>query len=170
MRKGMLHVLLRAMFCLLALVLTFSLSACAKGSVADDVPLSSLVSRTREVLASDMTYSEVDVSYLADYFSAPDYIQNAVILRADIGNDLDEVGFFHVQDGNADAMRALVSDYLARSYEQNKSWYDSYIPHQTPKLRDARVTVIGNYVFYTILDADDREDVIEAIKAELKLK
>lgn len=160
--------MLRVMLCALTLSLLLSLSACAQKKVADDIPLSTLVSRTRKVLSSDMTYSEVDVSYLADYFSAPDYIQNAVILRADIGNDLDEVGFFHVQDGNADAMRALVSDYLARSYEQNKTWYDSYIPHQTPKLRDARVTVIGNYVFYTILDADDREDVIEAIEAEFE--
>lgn len=160
--------MLRLILCALTLSLLLPLSACAKKAVADDIPLSSLVGKTREVLSSDMTYSEVDVSYLADYFAAPDYVRNAIILRADIGNDLDEVGFFHVTDGNADAMRALVSDYLARSYEQNKSWYDSYIPRQTPKLRDAQVTVIGNYVFYTVLDAHDRQTVKDAIQAEFE--
>ena len=77
-------------------------------------------------------------------------------------------GFFHVTDGNADSMEALLKDYLTRSYEKNQSWYDSYIPKEIPKLRDAEVKVFGNYVIYTICSKEDRAAVFSAVADLLK--
>ncbi len=147
---------------LLALLLL--LTACASTTVTDDLPVDTLLAAAQEELEENGSYLVLDVTYLADDLTPPDYLLESAILRADVGNNLDEVGVFHVTSGNAGNMKQLLTDYLARSYEQNREWYDSYIPHQTSKLRDARVFTLGNYVFYTILDEDDREDVVDAIR------
>ncbi len=157
---------LRIFVCFLAAVMTFSLCACGLHEYRDDVPLSTLSETARGVLSADTNYLSIDVDYLGDYFQAPDYLLEGTILRADVGNNLDEIGIFHVAGGNASAMKRLLSDYLTRSYEQNRDWYDSYIPHETPKLRDAEIEIMGNYVIYTILSEQNRdtvEDVLEEV-------
>ena len=158
---------LRVFVCFLAAVMTFSLCACGRHEYRDDVPLSTLSETARGVLSADTNYLSIDVDYLGDYFQAPDYLLEGTILRADVGNNLDEIGIFHVTGGNASAMKRLLSDYLARSYEQNRDWYDSYIPHETPKLRDAEVRVMGNYVAYAVLSPDRRESFFTSLREAL---
>ena len=81
---------------------------------------------------------------------------------------MDEFGIFHVTDGNAEDLETELEDYLEESYEQNKDWYDSYMPEETPKLRDAQVKVFGNYVVYVILSEADCEAAFEAVEKALK--
>lgn len=151
-----------------AIALLLSFCACGRHEYKNDVPLSALTDAAKSALPKDANYLSVDTSYLADYFQAPEYLLDGVILRADIGNNLDEVGIFHVTGGNAGAMKQKLEDYLSRSYAQNKEWYDSYIPYETPKLRDADVEIMGDYVIYTVLSEQDSDRVEDAIENALE--
>ena len=64
-------------------------------------------------------------------------------------------------------MAKLLRDYLAQAYEDNRVWYDSYMPEETPKLRDAEVKVFGNYVVYAIYSSADKATLFDAVKAAL---
>ena len=84
--------------------------------------------------------------------------------------NIDEFGVFHVTDGNADAMEALLREkYLTPCYEKNREFYNSYIPNETSKLRDAKVKVFGNYVVYAIMSAQDRNTLFNAVRDELEM-
>ena len=63
----------------------------------------------------------------------------------------------------------LVS-YLSKSFEKNREFYDSYIPEETAKLRDAEVRRFGNYVAYAILDRDSKSRFFSAIEDKLTKK
>ena len=84
------------------------------------------------------------------------------------GNNLDEIGIYQVTDGNANAMKTVLEDYLEDSLTRNQSWYESYIPKEIPKLRDAEVKVFGNYVIYAICSKEDRAAVFSAVADLLK--
>ena len=153
---------------LLALALALPLTACSK-KYADDVSVKDLTDEIKSNLTGTLPeYSVADKGYLDDYFSIPDYVTDHEILFSTAGNDLDELGVFHVTEGNAEDLAEKLEGYLKNSYEQNKDWYDSYMPEETPKLRDAEVKVFGNYVVYGILSDANRQAAFDTVEAELK--
>ena len=151
---------MKKILCLLLALLTLALplTACSKqyAEFADDVSVKDLMDEIKSNLTGTLPeYSVADKGYLDDYFAIPDYVTDHAIHFSTAGNDLDEIGVFHVTEGNAEDLAEKLEVYLKNSYEQNKDWYDSYMPEETPKLRDAEVKVFGNYVVYAILsDAD----------------
>ena len=150
------------------LALALPLTACSK-KYADDVSVKDLTDEIKFNLSGTLPeYSVADKGYLDDYFSIPDYVTDHEILFSTAGNDLDELGVFHVTEGNAEDLAEKLEGYLKNSYEQNKDWYDSYMPEETPKLRDAEVKVFGNYVVYGILSDANRQAAFDAVEAELK--
>ena len=65
--------------------------------------------------------------------------------------------FFWIEEGKAKAVRQQIAeDYLKKRYNENLDWYNSYMPSQTPKLRDAEVRVYGDCVVYAILSSERR--------------
>ena len=80
------------------------------------------------------------------------------------GDRIDEYGILHSDIGTEEAAR-LLREYLTRSYEQNRAFYDSYIPTETPKLRDAEVRVFGDYVVYAILSPEERSTLFARAEA-----
>ena len=80
------------------------------------------------------------------------------------GDCIDEYGILHT-DIDIEGAERLIREYLARSYEENRAFYDSYIPAETPKLRDAQVRVYGDYVVYAILSPADRDRLFDRIEA-----
>ena len=169
--KGSLH-----LFAHTVLVLALVLSACAPQreyrddrSAVDlaDVGLTSV--RSASDAAPDTVYLRDESDLLASYFDLPDYVPELCVLYAQEIACLDEVGVFHVTDGaSAASLASLLHDaYLRPSYERNRDWYNSYMPHETPKLRDAEVRVFGNYVAYAILSPASRAAFFSAIEAAL---
>ena len=104
---------------------------------------------------------------IRDYAALPSDADLTVLCAADRGN-LDEVGVWRAD--NPEDARTLLETYLKNSYQDNRSYYDSYIPAQTSKLRDAEVRTFGNYVVYAILDDRSRADFFKEIRAELLMK
>lgn len=150
------------------LILALPLTACAK-SYADDISAEVLSNAIVINLTGTIPdYSLADEGYLDDYITLPDYVTDQRICFSTEGNNLDEFGVFHVTEGNAEDLADKLESYLKTSYEQNKDWYDSYMPEETPKLRDAGVKVFGNYVVYVILSEADCNAAFDAIEKELK--
>ena len=152
---------------LLALVLLIMLPACTSASYSDDVALDALTQAIEAALPSDALYSTAHEGSLDDYFTMPDYVTDSVIRFSTNAKNLDQYGIFHVTDGNASAMQALLRDYLERVYEENQVWYDSYIPEETPKLRDADVRVFGNYVVFAVYSGSDKAILFDTVKNNL---
>ena len=108
-------------------------------------------------------YLHDDSNLLSSYLTlGEDVLAHCIIYAQDTAN-LDEFGVFYVKDTSSakELKRQLLQEYLHASYEQNSEWYDSYMPLQTPKLKDAEVRVLGNYVIYCILAPDAKEVVFD---------
>lgn len=150
------------------MLLALSLTACMK-RYADDLPVKELGEQIATRLRGDVAdYSIADDGYLDDYFRLPDYVTDHMICFSTAGNNLDEFGIFHVTNGNAEDLEDKLEEYLESAYEKNKDYYDSYMPQETPKLRDAEVDTFGNYVVYTILSKKDEKAALDAVEKALK--
>lgn len=161
---------MKKILCLLLALLTLALplTACSK-SYADDLSAEELSDAIMiDLINAAPQYSIADEGYLDDYLTLPDYVTDHMIHFSTAGNDLDEFGVFHVTEGNAQDLETELEDYLEEAYEQNKDWYDSYMPEETPKLRDAQVKVFGNYVVYAILSEEDCKTAFDAVEKALR--
>ena len=98
-----------------------------------------------------------DQYFIEEYVDIPDYVKESSIYYAQNTNDLDEFGIFWVEEGKEKATRLLLTQgYLQKRYTENQEWYNSYMPTETPKLRDAEVRIYGNCVVYAILSPERR--------------
>ena len=156
---------------LLMLVLSLAMLLCSvscSASYVDDKDAKGVIGIGLTALDDGVEYLPVEPDFLGDYFKAPTWVKEHEIRIAANASNLNQVGIYHVEEGHAKEMKETLSNYLAKALEKNEAWYDSYIPEETPKLRDAEVRVFGNYVAYAILDAEDRATFFDAIEAELK--
>ena len=149
----------------MSLLMLFSLVSCS--SYADDIDTDNLATVGLNALSENIDYVEADDGFLDDYFSTPSWVTDYEIYLAPTASNINQVGVYHVQDGHTEEMEAILKDYLQRSYAENGNWYDSYIPKETPKLRDAEVKVYGNYIAYAILNETDRATFFDAIEKAL---
>ena len=155
----------RILIALLAITLLLCAVACTKTSYKNDVAVTSLADAAVTSLSDGKEYSTADSDFLDTYFAMPDYVTASVIRFSTDGNDLNEFGIYQVTEGNADAMKANLSEYLTEFYELYNA---NYLPEETPKLRDAEVRVFGNYVAYAMLNDADRATFFDAVEKALK--
>ena len=156
---------------LLTLTMLVSLASCFHAySFGDSIMISEITEEILDELDSPLPYLVDNTGFTDEYFTLPDYVTDHAVLYTGEVNNVDEFGIFHVTSGNAEAMEALLREsYLAASYEKNREFYDSYIPNETPKLRDAEVKRFGNYVVYAIMSAADRNTLFNAVRDELEM-
>ena len=132
------------MLCTLACLLLFSLASCQNTNYRNDAKVGDLAVTATNALKDGVEYRTADEGYLDDYFETPAYVLSYTVRFAADTNNLNEIGIYHVEDGKADEMAKLLEDYLSDQLARNQTWYDSYIPQEVPKLRDAQVKVFGN--------------------------
>ena len=153
----------------LTLLLALFLTACApavhyKGSV----PLDALCTVALDALDGE-DYLIDTAGLTEDYFSMPDTVSSHVILYCRDTDCIDEIGFFRTSREHAEEIAELLrSSYLVSAYEKNRDFYNSYIPHETQKLRDARVECFGDTVVYAILSASDQATLFSALRDALR--
>lgn len=160
--KKILSVLLA--FCMLITLL----ASCSKNDYRNDVDPDTLIKSGLEALSDDVTYLDPDDDFLDEYFKEPEWVEESEIRLSSIAINLNQVGIYHVEAGHANEMKELLSAYLAKSLEQNGAYYDSYMPEETLKLKDAEVKIFGNYVVYAILNTTDRATFFDSVEAGLK--
>ena len=83
------------------------------------------------------------------------------------GNNLDEFGIWKTGGEKPRNVATFLADSLLKRYRENESYYQSYIPEETPKLRDAEVRVYGNYVVYAILSPEQKKAFFQYLEKTL---
>ena len=151
----------RIILTLLALTLLLSLAACKSTNYADNKQVIELADGVVTALNDGKTYSTAEADFLDSYFAKPDYVTESVIRFSTDGNDLNEFGIYHVTEGKAEDMKALLTKYVTDFYDLYNA---NYLPEETPKLRDAEVKVFGNYVVYAMLNDADRETAFQKLE------
>ncbi len=155
-------------FCLLVLVLLSAVS-CRQKEYSNHIDTDGLSDAAILALPKDTAYTEADDDYLDIYLPEDDdFIREHTVCYATDGNKLDEFGIFHVSAENIKTAEAYLKQYLTESYTQNQAFYDSYIPQETPKLKNAEVRTFGNYVTYAILSDQNRETFFATMENTLK--
>ena len=154
---------------ILSVLLLLTPCGCQTVTYQDGTTSRELSTHAIHSLSQETAYIVAADDALDDYFQMPDFVRDYGVYFCSDRNNLDEFGIFHVSDGHAKEMEALLRAYLTKSLADNRAWYDSYIPNETPKLRDAEVRVFGNYVVYAILSKNDRAALFDAIESNLKL-
>lgn len=155
----------RIILTILALTLLLSLVACKSTNYTDDKKVTDLADGIVTALNDGKTYSTAEADFLDSYFAKPDYVTESVIRFSTDGNDLNEFGIYHVSEGKAENMKALLTKYVTDFYDLYNA---NYLPEETPKLRDAEVKVFGNYVVYAMLNDADRENLFSSVESALK--
>ncbi len=147
------------------LLITLLLCSCAeKTNYVDDVSVKALSQKGIAALSVRREFTTAEKGYLDDWFTTPDYVRDSVISFATDANNHDQFGIYHVTEGNAKAMSALLRAYLDDCYENYNSLYN---PEEMPKIRDAQVEIYGNYVVYAVFDEADRTALLTAIQNAL---
>ena len=147
------------------LIVTLLLCSCAeKNNYADDVSVKAIAHKGIAALTNKAEFITAEPGYLDDWFTTPDYVSDSVIYFATDANNHDQFGIYHVTEGNAKAMSALLRAYLDDCYENFNSLYN---PEEMPKIRDAQVEIYGNYVVYAVFDEADRIALLSAIQNTL---
>ena len=80
----------------------------------------------------------------------------------------DMFGIFKAgENSSVKDVQAMVEAYLQLRME---SWMDEYMPEEKPKLENAEVKVIGNYVMYCILSDADADTAFASFESCLSAK
>ncbi len=155
----------RTLLVLLALCLP-ALSACRAKAYRNDV-----APQTLALLGAEAAGMEAPVfagaDELAEITGQREELPDIAVCYAADGNSLDEFGVWRAGSDDIKAAASLLRAYLSSTYENNRAYYDSYIPAETPKLRDAEVRVYGAYAVYAILSPESRERFFSKIETEL---
>lgn len=144
--------------CVCLICTAFVLSACAKEEYKTDVDAEELAAALSRKISTASAWMGEDEDLIEEYVDLPDYVEECQIYYAQNTNDLDEFGVLLVGEGHQKAVKSLLMQgYLQKRYDENMEWYNSYMPAETPKLRDAEVRIFGNCVAYAILSPEGRK-------------
>lgn len=145
-----------------------ALFSCKKASVTylDTLRAEELASEAEDEL-DNTEFRHADGNWLDDYITLPEGLSDYEIRFASDGNNLNEFGIWHAKSDQITPLEATLRTYLAESLLRNRSFYDSYIPQEVPKLENAEVRVYGNYVCYAILSEEDKAIFFRTIEEEL---
>ena len=145
------------------------LSGCKQEEYKKDIDAKELASELSQKTPTESAWINEDQNFIEEYIKIPESVKQSHIYYAQNTNDLDEFGVFVVEDGQAKAVQSMLSQgYLQKRYNENREWYDSYMPTETPKLRDAEVRIYGNCVAYAVLSPENRKTFFEECEKLLK--
>lgn len=153
---------------LLTLILALSLLLCACGTpvLRDDLTVAQLSETVDAVLANAGYLDEADGDYLRFNLPGAADAADSLVRFSVSGKCLDEYGIFHAASPDGvEALEKACADYLL---QRNEAWMNEYLVEEYPKLRDAEVYTLGNYVFYLILSESEKDLVLSTLTETLK--
>lgn len=144
---------------------------CACGDKAEDVnvPVADIAAQVASALGKTDALTTVDDNWIKGWMKADvaAFDGHAVMINA-YGANVDEFGIFKAgEDSSAKDVKAIVDAYLQLRMD---SWMDEYMPEEKPKLENAEVKVIGNYVMYCILSDADADTAFASFESCLSAK
>lgn len=145
------------------------ISACGSGGadIRDDVPVADISTAVDAVAGGGDGMVAAPESHVTSFMkmSAEDYSEYAVKLNSK-GVNIDEYGIFKGKDSEqVKTIKAAVDTYLQL---RKDTWIVEYMPEEFPKLENAEVKVVGNYVMYAILSDEAKSAGFAAFEDALK--
>lgn len=170
------HLRRLALLTVCALLLIFPLTACDSGNWRDDLTAASLTTTVKTALPAGDGWDTVSDDFVSPSAWGEDYadylalVTDYVITRsAESDMNVDEIGIFHVGNAkDAAKIKSFAQNYLEAQKLRMAPLLESYNQAELPKLDCAKVTVCGNYVLYTILNAEDTTAAHNAFENALK--
>ena len=156
---------------LMLLCVTYVLTGCTKEEYKTDIDTKELAAELSQKTPTDSAWIDEDQAFIEEYITMPESVKESHVYYAQNTNDLDEFGVFLVEEGQAKVVRSMLAQgYLQKRYNENREWYDSYMPAETPKLRDAEVRVYGNCVAYAVLSPERRTEFFKECEKLLRVE
>lgn len=174
---AMKHIRTFILTALCAILLLISTTACdGGGNWKDDLTAASLTTTVKSSLSAGDGWDTVSDDYVSPSAWGEDYSDYLslvsdynITISAESDMNVDEVGIFHVKNAkDAAKIKSFVEKYLEAKKLRMAPLLESYNQAELPKLDCAEVTICGNYVLYTILNAEDTAAAHEAFEKALK--
>ena len=130
------------------------LASCASGK--EGYPSEMTVDEIADELLRDSTveggFAEYSDAFLNASFAGTEDIERTVRYSV-MSSNIDEVGVFRARDEmHAERLASLCREYLRLMLEEQGAFIASYAPEELPKLENAEVRIIGDFVIYSIGD------------------
>lgn len=156
--------------CTALAVVALIATACQKETYQKDIDAKEIADALCEKMPTESRWIDNGQDFIREYITVPEAVKESYVYYAQNTNDLDEFGIFEVEEGKAQEVRnQLLSGYLKKRYDENLEWYNSYMPTETPKLRDAEVRIFGNCVAYAVLSPENRKVFFDECEKLLKV-
>lgn len=150
------------------MLLISMLAAC--GGKSSEVRNDVAVTDVSAAVAAVLSEKDALVSVPETYFSGSmkmdvsDYEGYDVKINSQ-GVNIDEYGVFKAKDSTqVAALEQAVKNYLQF---RKDIWMEEYMPEEYPKLENAEVKTVGNYVMYAILSDSSKKFAFDAFEKSL---
>lgn len=153
---------------LITAILSLSmLSACSgkTAEIRDDVAVSDVSAEVSTVLGDDTLVAVPETFYTGAMKMDVSQFDGYEVRINSKGINIDEFGVFKAKDSSqVSVVEQTVKDYLKMRVD---TWMVEYMPEEKPKLDNAEVRTIGNYVMYAILSDDNKSAAFDAFNKSL---
>ncbi len=155
---------------LLLVAALLGMTAC--GDYRSDVASQTLVDALIEELAEEeYQYYTASGDTYAVYFEGEEgysSLEDCCVAYHVNSTNVDQFGVFRVKKGgNVEKVRDMVQMYVDGQVEYLSSFAANYNQDELAKIENAAVEVVGQYVCFTILTAQDGDDAISTIREQV---
>ena len=153
-----------------ALILVLAMLLCALAGCGSettkDIPAADITAAVADKIGKTEAMTAAQDNWIKGYMKVDvaSFGDHSVMVNA-IGANVDEFGVFKAGDMKVNEVESTVKAYLELRLQ---SWMDEYMPEEKYKVEDAEYKVVGDYVMYCILSAEDAEAAFATFEGMLK--
>lgn len=148
-------------------VLAATLCACGGKTETKNVPAADIAAAVADKIGKTDSLTAVEANWIKGWMKtdAANFGDYTVMVNV-YGANVDEYGIFKAGENMSAAdIESTVKAYLELRLQ---SWMDEYMPEEKYKVEDASYKVLGDYVMYCILSAEDSEAAFATFEGLLK--
>lgn len=148
-------------------VMASALCACGGKTQTRDVPAADIAAAVAEKIGKTDSLTAVESNWIRGWMKTDAALFGDYTVMINVyGANVDEYGIFKAGEEMSVAdIEKTVEAYLELRLQ---SWMDEYMPEEKYKVEDAEYKVIGDYVMYCILSAEDAEAAFATFEGMLK--
>ena len=124
-----------------------------------------------EISVPEGAFKEYTTEELRFLFSSPELFDDICIVYSNDSTDVCEIGVLYAS--NEESAKLLFEDaksYIKSLQEQKSEFLRNYSPAELSKLNSAEVRRYGNYIIFTVAEADEKNNMFKKAEALLSKK
>ena len=155
-----------ALIIVVALLAT-ALCACGGKTETKNVPAADIAAAVAEKIGKTDSLTAVEANWVRGWMKTDASLFGDYTVMVNVyGANVDEYGIFKAgEDMSAADVEKTVQAYPDLRLQ---SWMDEYMPEEKYKVEDASYKVLGDYVMYCILSAEDSAAAFASFEGMLK--